>query len=185
MPSPGTQIPTVSQEGDHCQAYSNPYPYETQYFIGQVNLKKGLEKEDVSYMPQRIESGIFHPAVVVSQGTIVGEEQAIPPVVTSEPEPHSEETMANLVHADVVGIECRKDGRVDSQLQGELRVENITSNEPKLKLAEATKSDDSLATARLMADSQYECYHWQDGLVFQTRLDRLGDNVEQLCLPRN
>ena len=24
---------------------------------------------------------------------------------------------------------------------------------------------------------------WADGLVFRTRLDRLGDNLEQLCLP--
>jgi len=40
---------------------------ETQYLIGQVNLKKGLKEEDVSYMPPRMESGIFHPAVVVSK----------------------------------------------------------------------------------------------------------------------
>jgi len=95
--------------------------------------------------------------------------------------------MANLVHADGVGIECRKEkhekslepelesllvveaesaqkgGRVDGRLQGELTLENIMSNEPKLKLAEATKSDDFLATARFLADSQSEGYHWQDG----------------------
>ena len=50
-------------------------------------------------------------------------------------------------------------------------------------MAEATLADTTLATARTLADNQQEGYYWADGLVFSTRLDRLGDNLEQLCLP--
>ena len=57
------------------------------------------------------------------------------------------------------------------------------ANEPRSKLIQATKTDDSLTSARLWADSQSEGYQWQDGLVFRTRLDKLGDSLEQLCLP--
>ena len=74
-------------------------------------------------------------------------------------------------------------GSADSGVPGDLDVQTITANESSIKLSKATKTDDTLATARLLADSQSEGYHWQDGLVFRTRLDRLGDNLEQLCLP--
>ena len=57
-------------------------------------------------------------------------------------------------------------------------------NNPGFKLGQATNNDDSLATARSLADSQSEGYHWQDGLVFRTRLNKLGDTIEQLCLPK-
>ena len=123
---------------------------------------------------------------------------------TSEPEPHSEEVTADVVRAEVrnecrednceenlvtesmssVVAEAEEDGRADSGNDGKLRVQNITSDEPRLKLAQATNNEDSLATARSLADSQSEGYHWQDGLVFQTRLNKLGDNMEELCLPK-
>ena len=65
----------------------------------------------------------------------------------------------------------------------ELSVQAISSNEPKTKMSEATQTDTTLATARVLADKLAEGYYWVEGLVFRTRLDRLGDNQEQLCLP--
>ena len=52
-----------------------------------------------------------------------------------------------------------------------------------MKLMETTKADMSLTTARTLADEQQEGYHWREGLLFRTRLDALGDTIEQLCLP--
>ena len=57
----------------------------------------------------------------------------------------------------------------------ELDVENIISDMPRVKLAEATKRDNTLNTARSLADIQSEGYYWQEGMLFRTRLDRLGD----------
>ena len=176
---------------------------EMKVLIHQVNKKKGLDDEKTSYMPPWIESGTFHPAVVVSDG-IVAED--LPPVETVGPDPQSEEEKAELEHTDVDGVMNREDkceqslvpeldpsvldeaggeqmcGSAERGLQGDLDVQNFTANEPRLNLSEATKTDDSLTT-RLLADSQSEGYHWQYGLVFRTRLDKLGDNLEQLCLP--
>ena len=45
------------------------------------------------------------------------------------------------------------------------------------------QTDCTLATARMLADKTSEGYHWVEGLLFRTRLDTLGDNIEQLCLP--
>ena len=53
-------------------------------------------------------------------------------------------------------------------------LENIISEVPRTKLAEATETDPTLATARSLADSQSEGYYWQEGLLFRTRLDKLG-----------
>ena len=58
----------------------------------------------------------------------------------------------------------------------------MATQERRHKLAEATKSDSTLAMARSLADNQLEGYYWADGLVFRTRLDKLGDNLEQICL---
>ena len=73
-------------------------------------------------------------------------------------------------------------GRTEVQDQG-LDVENIISDVPRVKLAEATKADSTLNTAMALADNQAEGYYWQEGLLLRTRLDRLGDTREQLCLP--
>ena len=45
-------------------------------------------------------------------------------------------------------------------------------------LATATSKDSSLATARTLANQITEGYHWLEGLLFRTRLNTLGDNVE-------
>ena len=65
-----------------------------------------------------------------------------------------------------------------------LNVQNITSDVPKVKLAEATTHDQTLNTAKSLTDSQSEGYYWQERLHFRTRLDRLGDTRKQLCLPK-
>ena len=50
-------------------------------------------------------------------------------------------------------------------------------------LAQATEADPTLATARSLAMSKLEGYHYLDGIVFRTRLDVFGDAREQICLP--
>ena len=62
-------------------------------------------------------------------------------------------------------------------------MKNIVASESRVKLAEAIKVDSTLATARALADQIAEGYHWNQGLLFRTRLDVLGDSSEQLCLP--
>ena len=56
------------------------------------------------------------------------------------------------------------------------------TSESRDKLAEATEADSTLATARALADQVTEGYHWTEGSLFRTRLDVLGDSIEQLCL---
>ena len=181
---------------------------ERDYLGKQLELKETLAEEDIQYMPPRVEQGELQPAVVVSQGTVVEADEGTPLLSTIEPEPHSEEETADIGHADgkmvnreverekslvpeleksLVEVEAesaQKGGSADSGLEEELSIDNISSKEPRTRLAEATKSDDSLLTARSLADSQSEGYHWIDGLVFRTRRNSLGDNIEQLCLPK-
>ena len=71
-------------------------------------------------------------------------------------------------------------GKVHDQ---ELEVQNIVSDVPRTKLAEATKGNDTLNTAEPLLTP--EGYYWQEGLLFRTRLDRLGDMREQLFLPKH
>ena len=165
---------------------------ETEYLIDQLQLKEKMAEEDVHYMPPRMEDREFHHACVVSKGTVVGAEEIVPKIVTSEPEPQSEEKTVNTEQTDV-GVETREvvrekslepelnkplvvveaegvreGGNADSGVEEELSIESISSEEPRHKLAEATKTDDTLATAWSLADSQLEGYNWADKLVFRT-----------------
>ena len=67
----------------------------------------------------------------------------------------------------------------------EVSVKDIVANESREKLAQAIKSDSNLAAARTLADQHTEGYHWTEGLLFRTRLNVLGDKIEQLCLAVN
>ena len=58
-------------------------------------------------MPPRMEEGTFHQVVVVSQGTVIEAEEVAPHIVTSEPEPQSEEVTVVVDQADV-GVENRE-----------------------------------------------------------------------------
>ena len=180
---------------------------EINYIMDQNDKKRGLEETDTSYMPPRMEDGTLQPAVVVSEGTLVGEEVNTP-IVTLAPDPQCEEGKVIMSQADVEGelnreAECeeslgteKKDASVVAEVTGdvvggsaeveglpELNVQSITSDEPRMKMAEATLTDTTLSTARALADKLSEGYYWVEGLIFRTRLDRLGDNREQLCLP--
>ena len=76
-----------------------------------------------------------------------------------------------------------KSDQTEQTQDTELSVKDIVVSESRDNLAEAIKADESLATARKLADDLQEGYHWIEGLLFRTRLDAMGDTVEQLCLP--
>ena len=62
-------------------------------------------------------------------------------------------------------------------------MDNIVGSESRAMLAEATKADQTLAMARALADELSEGYYLNQGLLFRSRFDVLGDNINQLCLP--
>ena len=182
---------------------------EIQHLFGQLEKNGHLAEEDSHYMPPRMVDGKVQGAVTVSEGTLVVGKDT-PHSDTSVSEPQCEEVTDKTVHAQVevsdaeetrdVGLaveQCQPsvlveaegdmhEGSGDSGEQEhhqELCVKDITNNESRDKLVEAIKADTSLTTARQLADDLQEGYHWVEGLLFRTRLNALGDTVEQLCLP--
>ena len=179
---------------------------QVDHLFGQVRKNTHLSEEDSHYMPPRMMDGKVQGAVMVSEGTLVGAEEPTHRV-TVDPESRSEETEEPVIHAQVeasdavvaeeqslvseqsqpsVSAEAEgvtHEGSGDTGHEGDICVKDIVTSEPRDKLAEATKSDTTLATARALADDTAEGYHWVEGLLFRTRLDTLGDTVEQLCLP--
>ena len=142
----------------------------------------------------------------MSQGVVVEAKSKTEEPVGLEPEPQSEEAKVEEEHAKVeecdvgsvgennlvdegvlasVSEEILDDaqGRRDDIGIEDVCVKNIVANETREKLAEAIQNDSTLATARALAHQVTEGYHWIEGLLFRTRLDALGDNIEQLCLP--
>ena len=81
-----------------CLSFDLSNREETRFLGDQIDKKKDLEEEEVSYLPPRMECGTFHPAVVVSEGTLVGVGDNAPPVVTLESDPQSEEEKTEVVH---------------------------------------------------------------------------------------
>ena len=77
-------------------------------------------------------------------------------------------------------------GSAEGEGEGEQTVllEGITEEVPRPKLAQATTADPTLATTRSLAQTKSEGYHYKDGIVFRTRLDKFGDAREQICLPQ-
>ena len=137
--------------------------------------------------------------VVVSQTDLVAP-VSVKPIDGVEPRSESqtlgvEQLSGEAVQAQILGSVQKQpsvDGEVVVDGEGgsalgvedvELSVQAISSNEPRTNMSEATQTDTTLATARALADKLVEGYYWIEGLVFRTRLDRLGDNQEQLCLP--
>ena len=51
------------------------------------------------------------------------------------------------------------------------------------ELKKAIREDESLTSLRRLADTESNGYSWEDGLLFRHRLDELGRNKKQLCLP--
>ena len=178
----------------------------------QLNLSSQLTEEDTHFLPPRMEEGTIRGAVRVSQGIVVeAESKPEVSVVTEpvgvEPEPQSEEAKVNderamVEECDVGSVNERSlveeeenasvleevdvgaQGGSDDSGDEQVCVKDIVARETRENFAEElTKKDSTLATARTLADQTAEGYHWVEGLLFRTRLDTLGDNIEQLCLP--
>ena len=78
-----------------------------------------------------------------------------------------------------------QEGSADIGMEETVTVQSIVSDVPRVKLAELTKADPTLAIARSLADKEAERYHWEGDLLFRSRLDEWGSNYEQLCLPKS
>ena len=171
-----------------------------------------LPEEETHFLPPRMEDGKLKGAVsqgiVVAEEEQGKQEESVVEVAqTIDPEPHCEEEQESDAHAGVeaseveadreesleVGrqessslVEAEADAREGSADSGEDRqvcVKDIVAGETRETLAKAIRDDSSLATARTLANQLTEGYHWVESLLFRTRQDNLGDNVEQLCLP--
>jgi len=64
---------------------------------------------------------------------------------------------------------------------GLLSLEGIQGN--RYQLAKATSQDESLRVARELAKRSKEGYREVNGVVFHSRMNKLGGNEEQICLP--
>ena len=76
-----------------------------------------------------------------------------------------------------------KSDQTELSKETDLSFKDIVVSESRDNLAKAIKADESLATARMLADDLQVGYHWIEGLLFRTRLDAMGDMIEQLSLP--
>ena len=65
-------------------------------------------------------------------------------------------------------------GSADTGVEESVTVKTIISDMPRVKLAQLTKDDPTLAVARNLADTQSEGYHWKEGFLFRSRLNEWG-----------
>ena len=65
----------------------------------------------------------------------------------------------------------------------DLTIKGIRTDIPRTKQAAATKDDKSLEAVYNLGLQDREGYHVEEGLLFRTRIDGMGDTVEQLCIP--
>ena len=61
---------------------------------------------------------------------------------------------------------------------------SIREGMPRVEMAAESQSDPSLKPLYNLAELDREGYHLVQGLIFRTRLDQLGNRVEQLCVPK-
>ena len=101
------------------------------------------------------------------------------------------EVLADAVDIPSVDVEGEGDAQGGSADMGEVKlvadtitIDSITADTPRVKLEELTMSDPTLKTARLLAEKEAEGYHWNEKLLFRSRLDEWGVNFKQLCLPK-
>ena len=177
--------------------------YRASNMIRLLKEKNNLPEEQTHFLPPRMEGNVLQGAVLVCDGEVVKLQD---PVVVAEPKDQSEDLEATTPHAEVaaesveenelileegkevasVDVEAEgeiQEGRADTGEKEAITVQSIVSDVPRVKLAECTKSDPSLTAARALADQEAEGYHWDSDLVFRSRLDKWGNNYEQLCLP--
>ena len=185
---------------------------ELQFITEQMRKKQPLAEEQLCYLPPTMEDGVLKSAVMVSDGTLVGEASVDAPVTPSELTPRSEEEPADNEQAgesregessvEAERVECLVPDVVDAsdsveagdkvtegsaeeeeKVTQELMLQSIIPNTSSTTLAKATIADHTLTTAKTLADAFKEGYYWQEKLAFRTRLDNLGDAREQLFLP--
>ena len=162
---------------------------EDVYFVlDEIDKEKEVEENQLLYLSPNMERGILKSAIRVSDGTPMGEVPTTAPVTPLEPAPHSEEKQATLVQASAVVEEHVVESDVSEdnlmivdesydleEVEGEkvegsaedqgkepqhvLQVQYIVCDVPRVKLAEATKEDTTLATANSLADSLAERYY--------------------------
>jgi len=159
--------------------------------------KEKVPEADLHYLPPRILDGHVQGAVLVSEGEVVEKEvqcvegeQVVAKPQDSEPDTDhamvegddvevSEQVLAGEVDLPSVAGEAEGDtqgGSADTGMTDTITVESITSDTPRVKLAQLTVTDPTLKTARVLADKEAEGYHWEDDLLFRSRLDEWGVN---------
>ena len=168
--------------------------------------KENLPEADIHYLPPRLLNGQVQGAVLVSEGEVVEKEEQcveveqvtheeskpVEPVsehakVEAEVAEVSEQVLVGEVEVPSVSEEAEGDAQGGSADTGEIdtiTIDSIISDTPRTKLAQLTVTDPTLKTARALADKQAEGYHWEESLLFRSRLDEWGVNVKQLCLPQ-
>ena len=142
-----------------------------------------MEGENKADMSDNSEPGGVAPESHSEEAEVVEEYATIE---ASEAEVDKEESLVaegkNFSGLEEVVTDARE-GSADTGDEQLLCVKDIVAGKARETLAEATRVDSTLATARTLANQIAEGYHWVEGLLFRTRLDTLGENVEQLCLP--
>ena len=168
-----------------------------------IRKKRDLPEAETHYLPPHMKEGIIQGAVLVCEGEVVEKESE---TVLIEPQAHSEEPVVDVTYATVEEVEVGKHenvlvngvgvssddaaeegdmqgGSADTGVEESVMVETIVSDMPRVKLAQLTKDDPTLAVGRNLEDTQSEGYHWKEGLLFRNRLDEWEVNYDQLCLP--
>ena len=163
-----------------------------------------MSEAETHYLPPHVKDNSVQTAVLVSEGEVVEKTETS---VLLEPTAHSEEPEVHDSHAEVevddvgkseqVLVEGVGKSSVDVAAEGEMQggsadtgiedsvtINTIVTDMPRVKLAQLTKADPTLETARALADRESEGYHWKvTTLLFRNRLDEWGENYDQLCVP--
>ena len=171
-----------------------------------IEEKENLPEADMHYLPPHVKDGQVQGAVLVSEGEVVEKTEdsvSVNKAVVTNPEPEvpvehavgegndavvSEQVLVDgdgIASVDVEAEGVAQEGSADSGIVNVVTVDSIVSDVPRVKLAELTRVDPTLVTARSLADKQAEGYHWEDDLLFRSRLDEWGVNFKQLCLPKH
>ena len=176
----------------------------TEKKIKHIKKKLDLPQAVTHYLPPSVKEGSVVGVVLVSEGEVVEKVEEEPVMV--EPETRCEESEAHVTCAEGEESDAGKKeqilvervvslavdevdsnmqrGSANSRNEETISSETIVAKEPRTNIAQMTKDDPILATVISLDDALSEGYHWREGLLFRRRLDVLGENVEQLCLPK-
>ena len=170
---------------------------EREFISGQMDAKFALREEETCYLPAEMKNGILTSRLMVSEGTLIPADKDMGGAIS---EPRKVESQTSLEGVEKVSgaevVELREseelaletvaepsvsveeggdwmEGRAVGEVEQVVSFEGIAMEVPRPKLAKATEDDPTLATARSLAMSKMEGYHYLDGIVFRTRLDPL------------